>query len=337
MISYQASEAISAYVKQCELNLHDEQKNTFFNLKVHVQTQTQMQTRMAAAGFHEFLQPKSLWPSLFISTDHYKLNPYYQHVPLQSHEKCGVAATKMRFESHRLFNANGIIDDPLRALNDSMQLRALDKPLDTRILMKDNEVWMMNTPSESNTIDPIAAKVHGRVLTFGLGIGYFVYMAMLNPHVTAIDVVEVDLNVITYFNAVIRPYLPQTCALTIHHGDAEVWMRQHAHAFDHVFVDTYQNENDGMLWWLKGCELLTQPYDHTHYWIEDSISQRMRIAMFACLVNHNPKRYDKLTRQCITKVRAYYRHRPITFVQVSEIQAWLYDHRLYRLLAATPL
>lgn len=336
MISYQATPAITAFLQKCEVHLNDNRKNAFFNMKVTLHNQLRVQTRLAEAGFHEFLQAKSLWPSLLISTDEYTFNPYYRNVPLQSHVKCGVEATNMRFESHRLFNANSIIDDPMRALNDSMQLRALDKPLDTRVLLKNNAVWMMNTPSESNTIDPIANKVRGRVLTFGLGIGYFVYMAMLNPDVTSIDVVELDENVITYFNTAIFPYLPHTCPVTIHHGDALKWMKQQASTYDHVFVDTYQNENDGLFWWLKGCELLPQSYEHCHYWIEDSITQRMRVAMFACLVNHSFKRYDTLTRQCMMKVFAAYRHQPITFTSVEDIQAWLYDHHLYRILAATP-
>lgn len=336
MIKLASTKEINAFCTLCEQHIYNDKKNAFLNRKISTSSERHIQSLMAKAGFHEFSEAPSLWPSLFLSTDEYKENLYYKHIPLCSSDHHHIEATTMTFESHRLFNLSSVIDDPHRSLNDSMILRALDKPLTTRVLLKNNEVWMMNVPSESKTIDPIAAKVKGRVLTLGLGIGYFIYMAMHNPRVTSIDVVELDLNVIDYFDTYIRPHFPQTIPITVHHGDAKTWIKQHSHQYDHVFIDTYQNENDGCEWWLLGCESISLPYDCVHYWIESSLSQRMRIAMFAYLRRHNKNNYDHLTQVCIEKVSMYYRTHDCVLNNVNEVKSWLYNHDLYRTIASTP-
>lgn len=330
----QTSENI-AFLKECQLNILNDQKNTFLNRKVSLGTHSMMQEKMAKAGFHEFIGDKAHWPSLFYATDEFKLNPYFQAVPFQSSLTHGVQVNTMTFVSHRLFNLLSVVDDPYHALNDSMVLRALDKPLTTNILMKANEVWMMNVPSESMTIDPIAQKVSGRVLTFGLGIGYFVFMASLNPNVTSIDVVENDRDVIAYFKEYLLPYFPNKVRINIHHDDALVWMKKPLHDYDHIFVDTYQNEQDGFYWWIKGCEFIKKDYPHVHYWIEPSITRIMRVALLAVLSNQKG-RFDPMTRQCIEKIRAYYHTHDLICHHVSDLKKVLYDHQLYRTIASTP-
>jgi hypothetical protein len=335
MIKIEQTPENIAFLKECQQNILNDNKNTFLNRKVTLSTHSMIQEKMAKAGFHEFIGDKAHWPSLFYSTDDFKLNPYFQAVPFQTSLTHGVQVNTMTFVSHRLFNLLSVIDDPHRSLNDSMVLRALDKPLTTNILMKANEVWMMNVPSESMTIDPIANLVSGKVLTLGLGIGYFVFMASLNPNVTSIDVVENDDHVIAYFKEYLLPYFPKKVNIHIHHDDAKSWMKKSLEDYDHIFVDTYQNEQDGFYWWIKGCEHIKKEHSHVHYWIESSISRMMRVALVAVLSNQKG-RFDKMTQQCIDKIRAYYQTHDLICHDVSELKKVLYDHQLYRHIASTP-
>jgi hypothetical protein len=335
MIKIEQSPENIAFLKECQVNILSESKNTFLNRKVTLNTQLSTQEKMAKAGFHEFIGDKSTWPSLFLSTEAFKLNPYYQAIPLAASLTHGVSIQQMTFVSNRLFNVESVIDDPARSLNDSMVLRALDQPLTTNILMRHGQVWMMNVPSESLTIDPIARAVSGKVLTFGLGIGYFAFMASLNIKVTSIDIIEQDQDVINYFNELILPYFPQASKISVHQGDAIEWMKKPLNEYDHIFVDTYQNEADGFDWWIKGCEHIKKEQEMLHYWIEPSITRIMRVAMVAVFSNQKG-RFDKMTQRCIEKIRAYYQTHDLNCKNVDDIKEVLYDHRLYRKIASTP-
>jgi hypothetical protein len=118
--------------------------------------------------------------------------------------------------ANQLFNVSGIIFDQQRELNDWMQLRALDQPYPAAVLWQGDEVWMLDAPSESFTIDPYALKAKGNVLTFGLGIGYFTFMALLNPAVQSVTIVEKSASVIAMFKDYILPQFPQRDKVKIH-------------------------------------------------------------------------------------------------------------------------
>lgn len=46
---------------------------------------------------------------------------------------------------------------------------------------ENNLVWMTITPNEINTIQPCVRQSHGKVLTFGLGLGYYAFHCLLKP------------------------------------------------------------------------------------------------------------------------------------------------------------
>ena len=48
-------------------------------------------------------------------------------------------------------------------------------------------------------------RAKGKVLTFGLGLGYFAYMCSLKEEVESVTVVEKDKSVIKLFNEIILP------------------------------------------------------------------------------------------------------------------------------------
>jgi len=337
MIKIDFNDEIKSYLKQCQINLKHNQKDAFLDKKVFLKTQTQVQSAMAKAGFHEFKGDPKTWPSLFIDTYSFKQNLYYKAVPLQSSSLHEIEVTSMTFEANKLFNVLSVVDDPQKALNDSMVLRALSQPLTTRVLLKNKEVWMMNVPSESMTIDPVASAVSGKVLTFGLGIGYFVFMALHNPHVESVDVVENDKNVIDYFNSYLKPHFPSQEKITIHHGNALDWMSQKLLPYDHLFVDTYQNDHDGLYWWLQGCERIKQlSYEQVHYWIEPSITSIMRQCILDVMLNKYHQ-YEGLAQRCMLKTRAYFDAHEVNIDSVEACKNILYDHKLYRKIASFPI
>jgi len=70
-------------------------------------------------------------------------------------------------------------------------------------------VWMTVTPNEINTIQPAVQQSHGKVLTYGLGLGYYAFHALLKGDVTSVTVVEKNPQVIDVFKRLLLPFFPR--------------------------------------------------------------------------------------------------------------------------------
>ena len=66
-------------------------------------------------------------------------------------------------------------------------------------------LWMSVTPNEINTMKEPIDNAFGKVLTFGLGLGYYSYMVSLKNNVESVTIVEKNQNVINLFNKHILP------------------------------------------------------------------------------------------------------------------------------------
>lgn len=107
-------------------------------------------------------------------------------------------------------------------------------------LMRDNKVWMSTTPMEleSQSIGIELAK--GHVVICGLGMGWSAAATALNPHVTAVTVVEYDPDVIALHDELnIFSQLPaaERSKITIEQGDAHNW--RPADAVDMLMPDIW--------------------------------------------------------------------------------------------------
>lgn len=77
--------------------------------------------------------------------------------------------------------------------------------------MKPSEIETMRAPIEEAT---------GRVVTFGLGLGYFAYMVSEKPDVTSLDIVERSEEAIALFERNILPQFPNKEKIRIIRSDA---------------------------------------------------------------------------------------------------------------------
>ena len=213
---------IDQFMKRCLKNLSNETKNEFLGLNIETLDHDRLRRSMGKAGFQEFQGPKAKWPSLYLSTQAYIMNPYTSHIRFDDLSKTAFKYTQETIQAHELFSVSSIVDDENRELNDWMMLRAMDEPYQATFLWQDDEVWMLDAPSEMNTIEPYARKAKGKVLTFGLGIGFYVYMALLNEDVESVTIVERSPEVIQLFNRVLRPQFPQNKLIEIEIGRAHV-------------------------------------------------------------------------------------------------------------------
>lgn len=326
---------IEAFFKRCTNQLRNEEINGFLGMHVTPKNEKKIQKKMKQAGIPEFSGDEESWPSLFISTKEYLQSPYNTHIRLDKIQSSEFKFTRETLSSNELFNVCAIHPDPHRELNDWMTLRALDQPYDAVFLWQNDEVWMMDSPAEANTNDPYAKKAHGKVVTFGLGIGYFIYMAMLNPQVTSITVIEKSKAVIELFQTFIQPQFPNTIPLTIVEGDAlDYFNESYLDGFDSVYVDIWKSNDDGLIWVEKLLERYLPPLDKVDFWIESSIFETMHALIFMYFLElsqgRSARHTDAVYRRILKKIAKHFDSIDVTVRDVETLKDAMYDTQTLR-------
>lgn len=326
---------IKEFYKRCMDNVKKDDKNRFLGVSVTKDNESYLQRQMGKSGFQEFLGPADCWPSLFISSRDVMASPYNTAVKLDMIENEGFRFSSEMIPANQLFNVSGIIFDENRELNDWMQLRALDQPYLANVLWQKDEVWMLDAPSESNTIDPNAKKAHGNVLTFGLGIGYFAFMALLNPKVKSVTIIEKSPSVIAMFRKFILPQFPASDRINIIEGDAFDYFRQSfMQDFDYVFVDIWKSGDDGFLMIEQLLEQYEPPFEKVDFWIEHSCFEFIPTLILLYFVsisgNKNKPHLDPVYSRVQQKISNYFDSEDTVVSDVESLKDRMYDMQILR-------
>ena len=152
------------------------------------------------------------------------------------------------------------------------QLGWFDEEVPYPALKENGRIWMTVTPNEINTIRPCAERSRGKVLCYGLGMGYYVFHALMNPAVTSVTVVERSRDVIELFRKALLPMFPRQDALEILEGDAFAYAAEKAPnlAYDTVFTDLWHDVSDGLPMYRRMKALETKGPQYL-YWIEPTM------------------------------------------------------------------
>ncbi len=141
-------------------------------------------------------------------------------------------------------------------------------------VLENGREWMTLLPNETVTTLPAVAEASGNVLTYGLGLGYFAFMASEKPEVHAVTVVERSREVIDLFREQLLPQFPHGEKIRICCADAFVYAQNEMpkERYDFVFADIWHDVGDGKALYLrmKQFEPLS-PGTRFAYWLEDSI------------------------------------------------------------------
>ncbi len=169
-----------------------------------------------------------------------------------------------------------VYDDPL-VYDDGRILPCIgffDKDYPFPAVLENGREWMTLLPNETNTTNPALNVSKGKVLTFGLGLGYYAYMASLKDEVESVTVVERSQDVIDLFKEFILPQFPKPEKITIVQDDAFVFAETQMQAgkYDTVFTDIWHDPSDG-------CELYLKMKRYEHllpnanfvYWVEETL------------------------------------------------------------------
>ena len=142
---------------------------------------------------------------------------------------------------------------------------------------------MTLTPIDLDTSEEAIFAARGKVITFGLGLGYYAYMASEKPEVSEITVVEKSDSVIELFNRYILPKFEHPEKVKIVNMDAFEFAERimPREEYDIAFVDTWRDASDGlpMLEKMKALEHLSKGTEFS-YWIERFLISRLRAERF---------------------------------------------------------
>lgn len=139
--------------------------------------------------------------------------------------------------------------------------------------------WMTVTPNEVETMRTPIAEARGRVLTYGLGLGYFAFHAAQKAEVESVTVVERDETLIGLFRERILPQFPAREKIRIVAADAFDFTGQQMEPgqFDFAFVDLWHDQSDGLPLYLRMKRLESRfPETVFSYWIEPTLLSSLR-------------------------------------------------------------
>ncbi len=152
------------------------------------------------------------------------------------------------------------------------QLGWFSKTFSFPAIREEGRVWMTVTPNEINTIQPAVGQSRGKVLTYGLGLGYYAFHCLLKEEVESVTVVEKNPAVIDVFTRLLLPFFPRKEALRIVQADAFDYAANTMplEGYDTVFTDLWHDVADGipLFQQMKALEVPGPAY---LYWIEKTL------------------------------------------------------------------
>ena len=150
-------------------------------------------------------------------------------------------------------------------------------------LSSGGEIWMSLIPHEIESMKEDFLAFKGKVLIYGLGLGYAAFEAARKDDVTHVTVVEKDRTILAFFKKHILPLFPNKEKITLVEGDAIVFARTNKEGnFDILFADLWHTGEDGLSIYanLKRNEGAAK---ENHYWVEEEmlIFRRLYLRLIA--------------------------------------------------------
>lgn len=238
----------------------------------------------AALGFdteNEF--DRALWESYapfmlhHLDDEYFTADPYYTKVRINQGKK--LSEWEIREDKLPPFSAF-VCDDPLTLPDGRVipQIGYFDKDFTFLSVLQNGREWMTMMPNELVTQRVPIKKAHGRVATYGLGLGYFAFMCARKEEVESVTVVERDESVITLFKELLLPSFVNPEKIEIVCADAFEFAEKEApkRGFDYIFADIWHDPSDGVEAYkrFKALEPLC-PSTQFDYWIEKTLKLYM--------------------------------------------------------------
>ncbi len=223
-----------------------------------------------------------------LSPEQYMNDPYFKNIKFHN---TSLGRWKLGRETYRPYEPFVWRDIERRQDGREIpQLGFFSEEFSFPAVFEDGVEWMAIKPNEIETMRAPIEAVEGDVLTYGLGLGYFTYMASEKESVKSITVVERDAEIIKLFTEHILPQFAHGDKVRIVHSDAFEFVKKKmpkSH-FDYVFADLWHDASDGFDLYirLKRAEKYNAGAKYL-YWIEDTLISNLRQMVYEALVKKN--------------------------------------------------
>lgn len=203
----------------------------------------------------------------------FESDPYYQNIKIADKTVGKWRLTNMKIAPCEAFVCNDFTVTERRELIPCIGyfMREFRYPA----ILESGREWMTLMPNETVTTLPAVGKAHGRVLTYGLGLGYFAYMCSLSDKVESVTVVERSEAAAELFRTVILPQFSHPEKISVIIADAVQFARDKAPTmgFDFIFADIWHDVGDGRELYrtFKSFEPSYPPGTEFAYWLEETI------------------------------------------------------------------
>lgn len=200
----------------------------------------------------------------------YESNPYNVNIKLDN-----ITDNQYKFELLSYSPYEGFLYKDIELLNNHIEHTSIgyfNQEYKYIALSCNDDIWMLITPHEINTMKDGINNACGKVITFGLGLGYFAYMCSLKENVSSITIIEKDRNIIDLFKKYILPQFEYKNKINIIEIDAISYLKNNEFDYDYAYVDLWRDVDDGLPLYVLINKLSLKHTNTTFdYWIENSM------------------------------------------------------------------
>ncbi len=204
-------------------------------------------------------------------------------------------------------------------------------------LNENKTTWMSITPNEIETMEEAINHAEGKVLVFGLGLGYYPFMVSNKKEVNKVIVIENNSHIINLFKKNLLPQFPNKEKIKIIQDDAFDYLNE-VKDYSTAFVDLWHSPVDGISSYLKFRRKEKGFEDcKVYYWIESSFFALLRRCMISLIIeqyhDYDEESYAKSEGTVDNLVNLYYRNtKNLTLSNKSEILNMLSEESLIKFI-----
>ncbi|GAA4065601.1 hypothetical protein [Amphibacillus indicireducens] len=207
-----------------------------------------------------------------LEVNDYQNNPYYQKIKIPSLK---IGQSELKYEKYQAYEGF-VFNDIVQQANGRQipQVGFFSTEFEFPAILENDRIWMTITPNEIETMKEPVDRAFGKVLTFGLGLGYYPFMVSEKDNVERVTIVESNQDVIDLFKTYILPQFTHREKINIIKADvfeyAETQLAKQN--YDYIFTDLWHDVSDGIDLYLKMKQYEKHsPESIFSYWIEKSI------------------------------------------------------------------
>ena len=209
-----------------------------------------------------------------LSSEEYLSNPFFKTIQCENIKEQNWELFYNYYAPYEGFVSQDVYVDENQFYLEKTHLAFFKETFPYLAVLQDGKVWMSITPHEMNTMKESIQQASGKIVVYGLGLGYFPFMCSLKESVEKITIIEKDENVISLFKKYLLNQFPNKEKINIVCEDALTFAKKDK-KFDYAFVDLWHDADDGVEIYIRMKQLEKENIVYS-YWIEDSLLSMIR-------------------------------------------------------------